>query len=69
VFEAGPEDLEITEGDWFRRVDSSSPGVFLAIADVQSVFHPVDIARWPGVVVDAPTIARIEAALARLFVL
>jgi hypothetical protein len=68
-FEAEPEDVEIPGADWFRHFDPSSPGVLVAIADVQSVFHPADIARWAGVVVDEPTVARMETALARLFAL
>jgi hypothetical protein len=40
-----------------------------AISDVQSVFHPLEIERWTGVVVDGTTMERIDRALSDLFAL
>ncbi|HEX6746067.1 MAG TPA: hypothetical protein VF092_02045 [Longimicrobium sp.] len=69
AFEPAADDLVITDAEWFRELDSEMPAALVAIADVQSVFHPAEIVGWTGVVVDDATIARIEAALAALFAL
>jgi hypothetical protein len=61
------EDLVITDGEWFRTVDAECPGVLCAVADVQSVFHPLAIDGWTGVVADDAALAQIEVELARLF--
>ncbi|HEX8244077.1 MAG TPA: hypothetical protein VF541_11290 [Longimicrobium sp.] len=68
-FEAAPGDLEIQGGEWIRMIDPHLPGVLLAVADVQSVFHPVDIAGWNGAVVDDASMDLLERALVRLFAL
>jgi hypothetical protein len=66
-FESGPGDLEVTHGEWIRAIAAWPRGALVAIADVQSVFHPSDVQGWTGAVVDETTMALIEAALIELF--
>lgn len=62
-------DLVVTTGDWFRGIFTEPTEILFAVADVQSVFHPVEVAGWTVGVVDGDTVERIETELARLFVL
>jgi hypothetical protein len=66
-FEPYPGDITVTRGDWFSAIASELPGVLIAVPDIQSVFHPREIDRWTGAVVDDTTMAEIESALIELF--
>ena len=61
------DDLVRTDFPWISAVDPELTEVLIGVADVRSVFHPVDIDRWTGAVVDDGTLGEIEAALKRLF--
>ena len=39
-------------------------GVVVAIPDVQSVFHPLEIESWPGAIVDDVTLRRMWGRVA-----
>ncbi|HET7232451.1 MAG TPA: hypothetical protein VFJ16_20755 [Longimicrobium sp.] len=66
-FQAEPGDIVRADLSWLSMVDPEMTAVLIGVADVQSVFHPVDIERWTGAVVDDGTLNDIEEALKKLF--
>lgn len=65
VFEPEPDDLVVSSPDWLRQIPLTN--ALAVVADVQSVFHPLDIDSWTGAVVDDETLAEIETRLTKLF--
>ena len=67
VLERLHDDLAVSGKPWLRRIDPMATTMLIGVGDVQSVFHPMDIAGWTGAVVDDETLAEIESRLAKLF--
>lgn len=67
--EIAPEagDMIITHKPWFYRIGVDVTQVVIAVREVHSVFHPIDVDRWTGAVIDDGTLDEIESALKRLF--
>jgi len=66
-FEPEDGDIILATLPWFSRVDPTMTAALIGIGDVQSIFHPKDIARWTGAVIDNGTLGEIEARLKELF--
>lgn len=67
VFETGGMDLVVAEQDWLPQVFGDSVPVAFAVEMIQTVFHPTEIQGSGCAVVDAPTLAAVDARLVRLF--
>lgn len=66
-FEPAPGDVVVGEVTWLAPIAPSMRRALVAISDVQSVFHPRDIDRWTGAVVDPVNLRRVDQALVELF--
>jgi hypothetical protein len=66
-FQPEASDIVVTHRAWFHRVDATLARALIAVADIQSVFHPLDIEGWTGAVIDDTTLELIEGALMNLF--
>jgi hypothetical protein len=67
--ETAPEagDVILTQKPWFRQIGADVTEVIIAVREVHSIFHPIDVDRWTGAVIDDGTLGEIETALRRLF--
>lgn len=71
VREIQPEagDVIVNDKPWFGHINPGLTAVVIAVREIHSIYHPLDVARWTGAVIDEGTLSEIEAALKRLFVL
>ncbi|HEU4558077.1 MAG TPA: hypothetical protein VFS20_09515 [Longimicrobium sp.] len=60
-------DVIIKDKAWFHHIDPELTEVIIAVREIHSIFHPLDVAHWTGAVIDDRTLAELEAALGTLF--
>lgn len=67
LFAPETDDLIISGREWFQQIHPTLRAVLIGVTEVQSIFHPVDIAGGTGAVVDDATLAQIEERLRKMF--
>jgi hypothetical protein len=66
-FEPAAGDVVVPDPGWPTDLARSSNGMLIAVPEVQSAFHPTEVARWTGATADEGTMRRIDLALLELF--
>ena len=61
------DDVIITHKAWFNHIDPDLTEAIVAVREIHSIFHRLDVARWTGAVIDDEALQAVETAVKDLF--